>query len=256
MTENWKEYLDVRPRVAAALQKRGPVVALETTVIAHGLPWPENLETARAVEAAIEAEGAVPATIGLCGGKIRVGLTEDELERFARERDAAKVSRRDIATVLAQGVDGATTVAGTLVCAALAGIQVMATGGIGGVHRGAEESFDISADLHELARQNVAVVSSGAKSILDLPRTLEVLETLGVPVLGFGVEEFPAFYARESGLKLEAALDGLPEVAEVLRRRFALSLGGVLVANPVPNADAIPRDELAGWIDQALAAAR
>ncbi len=192
-----EKYLNITPCVRDALRDGRPVVALESTVIAHGLPWPQNFETALAMEAAIKAEGAEPATVALSKGRIRIGLDEEEIRRLAQEEGVVKTSRRDIATVLATGKLGATTVGGTLACASLAGIRVMATGGIGGVHAGGENSLGISADLPEIARTNTAVVCSGAKSIIDLARTLEVLETLGVPVVGFGTDELPAFYSRE-----------------------------------------------------------
>ena len=251
-----KRALDIAPTVAAALAEGRPVVALESSLIAHGLPRPRNLEVARALEAAVAAEGAVPATIAVRRGRVRVGCEEADLESLAHEVGIAKVSRANLATVLAAGEDGATTVAGTMMCAAAAGIRVLATGGIGGVHRGAERTFDVSADLTELARTGVAVVCNGAKSILDLPKTLEVLETLGVPVLGLNTDRFPAFHARDSGLPLEAALDGPAAVAEVLHQRAALGLaGGVVIANPIPEAHAIASAELERWIEQAHAEA-
>ena len=248
--------LDIAPPVAAALAVGGPVVALESSLIAHGLPRPRNLEVARALEATVAAEGAIPATIAVRGGRIRIGCGAEDLEYLARAEGVAKVSRANLATVLAAGGDGATTVAGTMICAAAAGIRVLATGGIGGVHRCAEHTLDVSADLTELARTNVAVVCSGAKSILDLPKTLEVLETLGVPVVGLGTDRFPAFHARDSALALETALDGPAAVAKVLRQRAALDLaGGVVIANPIPAAHAIEPAELARWIDRAHAEA-
>ncbi len=246
-------YLDVAPEVAAALAKGGPVVALETTAIAHGLPRPLNLETARAMDAAVRAEGAVPAWIALLDGRVRVGLAADELAAFAGRDDVAKASRRDLGPLLAARRPGATTVAGTLRIAHLAGIRVFATGGIGGVHRGAETSFDVSADLNTLADAPVAVVSAGAKSILDLPRTLEVLETLSVPVVGYGCSEFPAFYCRSAGLALPARVEGPREAASVLSAHWALNPGsGLLFANPVPEAAALSRAEVEGWIAAAL----
>ncbi len=247
-----KRSLEIAAPVAAAISARGPVVALESSLIAHGLPQPRNLEVARAVEAIVAAEGATPATIAVRGGRIRIGCGSEDLEHLARTTDIAKISRANLATVLAAGGDGATTVAGTMVCAAVAGIGVLATGGIGGVHRGAQHTFDVSTDLTELARTPVAVVCSGAKSVLDLPKTLEVLETLGVPVIGLGTDRFPVFHARDSGLPLETALDGPAAVAKVLRQRVALDLtGGVVIANPIPAAYAIEGAELERWIDQA-----
>jgi pseudouridine-5'-phosphate glycosidase len=256
-TRAMNEYLHVRPEVADALAAGRAVVALETTVIAHGLPYPGNLEAARRMAAAVRAAGAVPAAIGLIDGRVRVGLSEAEVERFARTRDAAKVSRRDLGPVLAGGGLGATTVAGTMVCAALAGIRVFATGGIGGVHRGGEASLDISADLMELARTPVAVVCAGAKSILDLARTLEVLETDGVPVVGYGTDELPAFYARRSGLRLEARVDSPAEAARLLRAHWGLGLrSGIVIANPPPDDAALDPAQAEAWIDRALAEAR
>jgi pseudouridylate synthase len=254
------EYLDVRPEVTDALALGRAVVALETTVIAHGLPYPGNLEAARRMDAAVRAAGAIPATIGLIDGRVRVGLSAAEVERFAHAREslpgAAKVSRRDLGPVLAAGGLGATTVAGTMVCAARAGIRVFATGGIGGVHRGGADSLDLSADLMELARTPVAVVCAGAKSILDLPRTLEVLETNGVPVVGYGTDELPAFYARRSGLRLEARVDDPMEAARLLRAHWGLGLSsGIVIANPPPADAAFDPDQAEAWIDRALAEA-
>ena len=250
------DFLSIHPEVARALQQHQPVVALESTIISHGMPYPRNLETAKAVEEAIRAEGAVPATIAVLDGRIRVGLSDEDLELLASEKDVMKLSRRDLPVVLAQRRHGATTVAATMICARMAGISVFATGGIGGVHRGAEESFDISADLEELARTSVAVVCAGAKSILDLPKTLEVLETRGVPVIGYGTDELPAFYLRESGLKLNCRADTPEEAAEILRTKWQLGLeGGVVVANPIPAEHALPADEINKAIEAALAEA-
>ncbi len=251
-----KHALDIAPPVASALAERRPVVALESSLIAHGLPRPRNLEVAHALEATVAAAGAIPATIAVRGGRVRIGCGAGDLEHLVQAEDIAKVSRANLATVLASGGDGATTVAGTMICAAAAGIGVLATGGIGGVHRGAADTFDISADLSEFARTNVAVVCSGAKSVLDLPKTLEVLEMLGVPVIGLGTDRFPAFHARDSGLALETALEGPAAVATVLRQRAALGLpGGVVVANPIPEAQAIEPAELERWIERAHAEA-
>lgn len=252
-----KELLRIDPAVAAALDATRPVVALETSVLAHGLPAPHNRHAVERMIAAVRAEGAVPALIGLADGVIRIGLDAPLVARFAAGSGVAKVSERDLAPVLAGGGLGATTVAATLACARLAGIRVFATGGIGGVHRGASASFDISADLLALARTPVAVVCSGAKSILDLPRTLEVLETQGVPVLGYGTDSFPAFYARDSGLPLSARIDTPAEAAAVMARHRALGLpGGVVIANPPPAEAAIAPQALEDWTEQALAAAR
>jgi pseudouridine-5'-phosphate glycosidase len=246
-------FLKLAPEVAEALAQGQPVVALESTIIAHGMPHPQNVETARQVEALIRAEGAVPATIAVLGGRLHVGLADDELERLGSARDVAKVSRRDLPHVLATGATGATTVAGTMIAAHLAGLEVFVTGGIGGVHRGAETSLDVSADLTELARTPVAVVCAGAKSILDLGLTLEVLETHGVPVVGYGTDRFPAFFTRDSGFPVDFRLDGPEAVARLLVTQWSLGYpGGVVVANPVPEADAMDREEIDGIIDQAL----
>ena len=251
-----KRVLDIAPPVGAALAGRRAVVALESALIAHGLPRPLNLDVARALEAAVTAEGATPATIAIRDGRVRIGCEAADLEHLARAEDVTKVSRANLAAVLAAGGDGATTVAGTMICAAAAGIGVLATGGIGGVHRGAERTLDISADLTELGRTAVAVVCSGAKSILDLPKTLEVLETHGVPVVGFGTDRFPAFHARDSGLGLELTVDGVDAIADMLRLRSKLGLaGGVVIANPVPEAHAIEFAELEDWIERAHAEA-
>ncbi len=250
------DVLSAAPEVADALDAGRPVVALESTIIAHGMPYPRNLETARAVAAAVRAHGAVPATIAVLDGRIRVGLDDAALERLATAPDIAKLSRRDLPVVLARGGDGATTVAATMICAHLAGIAVFVTGGIGGVHRGAERSLDISADLDELARTPVAVVCAGAKAILDLPKTLEYLETAGVPVIGYGTDEFPAFYCRSSGLAVGHRCDTPAEVAAVLRAQAALVYpGGAVIANPIPPSAALPEAEVEAAIGRALAEA-
>jgi len=244
------------PEVARALARGAPVVALESTIITHGMPWPENAETARAVEAEVRAEGAVPATIAVMDGAIRVGLAPDALDRLAQTGDAMKLSRADLAACLVTGRTGATTVAATMICAHLAGIGVFATGGIGGVHRGAESSFDISADLRELARSPVTVVAAGAKAILDLPKTLEVLETLGVPVIAVGQSAFPAFWSRDSGLAAPLRIDDPAEIAaaHLMRARLGLA-GGQLVANPIPAEAEIPAGVIGPAIEAALAEA-
>ncbi len=244
------------PEVARALARGAPVVALESTIITHGMPWPENAETARAVEAEVRAEGAVPATIAVMDGAIRVGLAPDALDRLAQTGDAMKLSRADLAACLVAGRTGATTVAATMICAHLAGIGVFATGGIGGVHRGAESSFDISADLRELARSPVTVVAAGAKAILDLPKTLEVLETLGVPVIAVGQSAFPAFWSRDSGLAAPLRIDDPAEIAaaHLMRARLGLA-GGQLVANPIPAEAEIPAGVIGPAIEAALAEA-
>lgn len=248
--------LSLSPEAEAARARGLPLVALESTIITHGMPWPQNLDTARRVEAEVRAAGAVPATIAVMDGRIRVGLAEAELEALARTPGARKLSRADLADCLLTGETGATTVAATMICAHLAGISVFATGGIGGVHRGAEATMDISADLHELARTPVTVVAAGAKAILDLPKTLEVLETLGVPVIAYGQDELPAFWSRSSGLKAPLRADDPARIAAAHGLRAALGLaGGQLVANPIPAADEIPAAELAPVIAAALAEA-
>ncbi|MFP4327365.1 MAG: pseudouridine-5'-phosphate glycosidase [Paracoccaceae bacterium] len=246
--------LDLSDDVAAALAEGRPVVALESTIITHGLPRPRNLELARAAEAEIRAGGATPATIAVIDGRLKIGLSSALLERLAEADGVAKLSRADLAACLASGGTGATTVAATMIAARAAGIEVFATGGIGGVHRGAETSFDISADLQELARTAVTVVAAGAKAILDLPKTLEVLETLGVPVIAHGQDGFPAFWSRASGLRAPLRMDSAAEIARAHRMRAAMGLvGGQLVANPIPATAEIPRDEIEPWIAHALA---
>jgi len=250
--------LDLHPEVADALRHGRPVVALESTIISHGMPWPQNAETAFLVEAAVREHGAVPATVAVIGGRLKAGLAAAQIEHLARQGPAVpKASRRDLPLLIAQGSTGATTVAATMIVAALAGIRVFATGGIGGVHRGAEASFDISADLQELARTSVAVVCAGAKAILDLPLTLEYLETHGVPVLGYGTDELPAFYSRLSGLKLQHRLDTPGAVARVLLAKWQAGLdGGVVIANPIAAEHEIPHARIAGCMQHALAEAQ
>jgi pseudouridine-5'-phosphate glycosidase len=244
------------PEVAAALSRGAAIVALESTLICHGIPRPRNLELALAVENAVRAEGAVPATVAVLESRLRIGLDEAELRALAQADGVIKCSTRDLAWVLATGRTGATTAAGTIHAATRAGIRVMATGGLGGVHRGGEASLDISADLHELARSPIAVVCSGAKSILDLPRTLEALETLGVPVLGMGTAELPAFYARQSGLVIPALAD-VETAARVLHRQASLGWpSGLLLANPPPADLAMPAEAVERLVDEALAACR
>ncbi|MBV7409842.1 pseudouridine-5'-phosphate glycosidase [Maritimibacter sp. DP1N21-5] len=245
------------PEVASALKDGAPVVALESTIITHGMPYPQNVETARQVEADIRAEGAVPATIAVLEGVLHIGLTEAELDRLAQARDVAKLSRADLAACMARGGTGATTVAATMIASHRAGIHVFATGGIGGVHRGAETSFDISADLIELAKTPVTVVAAGAKAILDIPKTLEVLETQGVPVIAFGQDEVPAFWSRSSGLAAPLRMDDPALIAKAALTRsrvFGLE-GGQLVVNPIPETDEIPRSVMIPVIEEALAAA-
>ncbi len=240
--------------VAEARAAGRPIVALESTIITHGMPWPQNVETARLVEQTLRDAGATPATIAVMAGAIHVGLNAAQLDQLGQARDVMKLSRADLAVCLAQGRTGATTVAATMIAAHLAGIAVFATGGIGGVHRGADASFDISADLMELARTPVTVVCAGAKAILDLPKTLEVLETQGVPVIAFGQDELPAFWSRTSGLSAPLRLDSAAEIAAAHRMRATLGLpGGQLICNPIPLADEIPRDRITPFIEAALA---
>ena len=246
--------LSLTEEVRHALAERRPVVALESTIIAHGMPYPQNVETARQVEEIVREAGSVPATIAIIGGVMKVGLNGGELERFGREgRSIAKVSVRDLPFIVARGLDGATTVASTMRIAAMAGIRVFATGGIGGVHRGAEMTFDISADMTEFAESSVAVVTAGAKAILDLGLTLETLETLGVPVIGLGTDEFPAFYSRRSGHAVPMRCNSAGEIASVMRAKWEMGLkGGIVVANPIPAEAEIPAAEIAPVIEAAL----
>lgn len=250
---NLSNILTFSPEVAEARAAGRPIVALESTIITHGMPWPQNVETARAVEDEIRTAGAVPATLALMAGRIHIGLTPEELETLGQARDVMKVSRADLAACLATGRTGATTVAATMICAHLAGISVFATGGIGGVHRGAEVSFDISADLAEFSLTPVTVVGAGAKAILDLPKTLEVLETYGVPVIAYGQDDFPAFWSRSSGLKAPLRMDSAAQIAASHQMRAKLGLaGGQFVANPIPHDAEIPRAEIDPFINQAL----
>ncbi|HEY0276468.1 MAG TPA: pseudouridine-5'-phosphate glycosidase [Paenirhodobacter sp.] len=244
--------LDIHPEVADALARGRPVVALESTIITHGMPYPQNVETARAVEAEIRAQGAVPATIALLKGQIKVGLSEADLDALVSDGDVVKASGRDLAVAMVRRQSAGTTVSSTMLIAARAGIRVFATGGIGGVHRGAETTFDISADLTELGMTEVAVVCAGVKSILDIAKTLEHLETMRVPVIAFGTDAFPAFFSRVSGHAADHRLDSAAEIAAALQAHFSLGSGtGVLIANPVPEADAIP----SARIDDVIAAA-
>ena len=248
--------LILSPEVAEAHAKGAPIVALESTIITHGMPFPQNVETARLVESEVRAHGATPATIAILDRQIHVGLTDPQLDALGQATNVAKLSRADLAACLAAGGTGATTVAATMICAHLAGIKVFATGGIGGVHRGAETSFDISADLRELAETPVTVVAAGAKAILDLPKTLEYLETLGVPVIAYGQDDFPAFWSRLSGLKSPLRMDSAAAIAAAHLMRGRLGLpGGQLVANPIPPDAEIPRAEIMPHIDVALAEA-
>jgi pseudouridine-5'-phosphate glycosidase len=247
------DLIDIAPEVREALAAGRPVVALESTIITHGMPYPENVETARTVEAIVRAEGAVPATIAVIGGRIAVGLDAKTLDKLGSAKGVTKASRRDLAAAIVAKADAGTTVAATMAIAARAGIPVFATGGIGGVHRGAETTFDISADLVELSRTPVAVVCAGCKSILDTAKTLEFLETQGVPVVGYGTDEFPAFYARTSGFKLDHRFDTPEAIAEVIRTERRLgSTSGILIANPIPEADALDPKEMEAEILVAL----
>jgi pseudouridine-5'-phosphate glycosidase len=253
-----KDFLEIRKEAREALATGKAVVALESTVIAHGLPRPQNVETARAMEAAVRESSSIPATIGILDGRMIVGLTSTEIEQLAAAKDVVKVSRADLAAVVAGKRTGATTVAATMIIAGMAGIRTFATGGIGGVHRGGESSMDVSADLSELARTQVAVVCAGAKAILDLPRTLEVLETLGVPVVGFATREFPAFYCRESGLALLHSVTTPKEAAEIMKAQWGMpsaQMGGILFVNPPPKESALQKEEIEKFIEAALAAA-
>ena len=250
-------YLDVKPEVAQAIAQGKPVVALESTIISHGMPYPQNVETALKVEEIIRANGAIPATIAILGGRLKAGLTPEEIEYLGKQgQKVTKASRRDLSVLVAQGADGATTVATTMMIAHMAGIKLFATGGIGGVHRGAETTMDISADLEELGQTDVMVVCAGAKAILDLKLTLEYLETKGVPVLGYQTEELPAFYTRTSGLKVDYRVDSPEMLAKVLKTQHDLGLhGGILVTNPIPEAYSMDAQAINAVIDQAIAEA-
>ena len=253
---NLKNYLDIAPEVKSAVEAGKPVVALESTILSHGMPYPENLTFAAEVERIIRAEGAIPATMAIIDGRMKVGLSAGELELMCKGENVAKVSRRDLPILLATGGTGATTVASTMILASLAGIPVFATGGIGGVHRGAETTMDISADLQELAHTPVAVVCAGAKMILDIGLTLEYLETMGVPVLGYNTDQFPAFYCRKSGFGVDYTAKSPAEIAKIARTKWDLGLaGGMLIGNPVPEEYALDFDEMSAVIDKALAAA-
>lgn len=245
--------LDITPEVRSALDENRPIVALESTIITHGMPWPQNYDMAVSVEQVIRDAGAVPATIAVLKGQIKIGLADADLRDLAQTPDARKLSRADLAICMVQGATGATTVAATMILAHLAGIKTFATGGIGGVHRGAEHSFDISADLQELAQTPVTVVAAGAKAILDIPKTLEVLETLGVPVITYGQSELPAFWSRTSGLVSPLRMDTAKDIAQAHMMRGALNIqGGQLIANPVPHADEIPQSDIDPIIAQAI----
>lgn len=251
-----KDMMEIKDEVKDAIRCGMPVVALESTIIAHGMPYPENVETALALEDIIRKEGVVPATIAIIGGVLKIGLSEKEIEYLATAKDVMKVSRRDFPYVMAMGANGATTVSGTMIAADLAGIRVFVTGGVGGVHRNAEKSFDISADLTELSRTGVAVVSAGVKSILDIGLTLEYLETEGVPVVTFGTDDFPAFYSRKSGFKGSCSVSGFEEAAGIMKAKWDLGLsGGMIIACPVPEKFEIPLEDMEATIDKALKSA-
>jgi pseudouridine-5'-phosphate glycosidase len=250
------EYLHINPEVESALRSNKPVVALESTIISHGMPYPKNVETALRVEQIVQDNGAVPATIGVMNGKCVVGMTKQEIETFGKASDVWKVSLRDLPYVVSQNLLGATTVAATMRIASMAGIKIFVTGGIGGVHRGAENTMDISADLTEMAQTNVAVISAGVKSILDIGLTLEYLETLGIPVLTVGSDEFPSFYSRESGYKSPLRLDTPEAIAKLLSAKWSMGLNGsVMIANPLSAEASIDPNEMEGHIQQALNAA-
>ena len=253
---NLEKYLDIQPEIKAALDARKPVVALESTILSHGMPYPENLDFAAKVEQVVRDNGAVPATMAIIGGKLKVGLNEADLAVMCRAENVGKVSRRDVPVYIANGHTGATTVATTMLMAEMVGIRVFATGGIGGVHRGATTTMDISADLQELAHTPVAVVCAGAKMILDIGLTLEYLETMGVPVLGYNTDQFPAFYCRKSGFGVDYTAKSAAEIAKIARTKWDLGLaGGMLIGNPVPEEYALDFDEMSAVIDKALAAA-
>ena len=255
---NLAKYLDVAPEVAQAVAAGKPVVALESTIISHGMPYPQNVETALKVEEIIRQNGAVPATIAILGGRLKAGLSPAEIEYLGKQgQKVTKASRRDLSVLVAQGADGATTVATTMMIAHMAGIKLFATGGIGGVHRGAESTMDISADLEELGQTDVMVVCAGAKAILDLKLTLEYLETKGVPVLGYQTQELPAFYTRTSGLKVDYQVDSPEMLAKILKTQHDLGLhGGILVTNPIPEQYSMDADAINAVIDQAIAEAQ
>jgi pseudouridine-5'-phosphate glycosidase len=252
-----QNFLEINENVRHALNDGKPVVALESTIISHGMPYPQNVETARNVEKIIRNHGAEPATIAIIGGKIKVGLTDEELEYLGKSKNVVKTSRRDIPFVIARKADGATTVAATMIIAALADIKVFVTGGVGGVHRGAQQTFDISADLEELARTNVAVVCAGAKSILDLALTLEYLETRGVPVVGYKTDELPAFYTSKSGFKVDYKVDSVQELVDAIQTKWELGLnGGLVIANPIPEKFQMDGDVINKAIEMALSDAK
>jgi len=249
-------YLDIKEEVKDALAENKPIVALESTIISHGMPYPENIISAKRSEAIVREAGGIPATIAIIKGRIKIGLTESDLDHMGKDSGITKASRRDMAMILSKGIDGATTVATTMLCADLAGIRVFATGGIGGVHRNGQTTMDVSADLQELAGTNVGVVCAGAKSILDIGLTLEYLETHGVPVIGYGTENFPAFYIRESGYKVDYRVDNPGEIAQAMKVKWGLGLkGGMVIANPIPKEFEMDRKYISAVIDEAVESA-
>ncbi len=249
-------YLDIKEEVKDALAENKPIVALESTIISHGMPYPENIISAKRSEAIIREAGGIPATIAIIKGRIKIGLTESDLDHMGKDSGITKASRRDMAMILSKGIDGATTVATTMLCADLAGIRVFATGGIGGVHRNGQTTMDVSADLQELSNTNVGVVCAGAKSILDIGLTLEYLETHGVPVIGYETENFPAFYTRESGYKVDYRVDDPAEIAHALKVKWDLGLkGGMVIANPIPKEFEMDKDYISAVIDEAVESA-
>lgn len=251
--KSFNEFLQISDEVQAALNDNKPIVALESTIISHGMPYPQNYETAKQVENTVRENGAVPATIAILNGIIKIGLGEDDLQILSNSSNILKASRRDIPVIVSEKLNAATTVSATMICAALAGLKIFATGGIGGVHRNGNESFDISADLTELAQTNIAVVSAGVKSILDIGLTLEYLETLGVPVIGYGTDEFPAFYTRQSGFKVNYKLDTPEQIGSMIKTKWELGLnGGVIVANPIPEEFSMDKNKIDNAIEEAL----
>ncbi len=250
---SFNNYLQISDEVQQALNDNKPIVALESTIISHGMPYPQNYETAKQVEDTVRENGAVPATIAILEGKIKVGLSEEDLQILSNSSDILKASRRDIPVIVSEKLNAATTVSATMICAALAGLKIFATGGIGGVHRNGNDSFDISADLTELAQTNIAVVSAGVKSILDIGLTLEYLETQGVPVIGYATDEFPAFYTRQSGFKVNYKLDTPEQIARMIKTKWELGLkGGVIIANPIPEESSMNKDVIDEAIENAL----
>jgi pseudouridine-5'-phosphate glycosidase len=251
------DYLDIKPEVKKAIDQGKPVISLESTIISHGMPYPQNVETAKKLENMAREKGVTPATIAIIGGKIKIGLDDDDLEFIAKSKDVVKASRRDISYVISQKLNAATTVSSTMIFSAIAGIKIFATGGIGGVHREAQKTFDISADLQELAKTNVAVVCAGAKAILDLKLTLEYLETMGVPVIGYKTDQLPAFYSKESGLKVPFRLDSYTDISEMMKTKWDLGLnGGLLITNPIPNEYSMDNSFINNSIEKALVKAK